>query len=135
MAFGEKNIFPIDVNPSKAVGIDLPLNGGNVFKPNFQTKDSIKTSLINFLLTNPGERYLNPIFGAGIRGYIFSQLETGNLDFLKEDVETKIQAFFPNISINQFEVLRDDDNNTIIIKFTYSILNTGLNDEITISFT
>jgi phage baseplate assembly protein W len=135
MAFGGKKISPIDLNVSKTVGIDLPLNGRGIFKPNFQTKDSIKSSLINFLLTNPGERYLNPLFGAGIKDYIFSQLETGRLDFLKEDVESKLNSSFPNISITKFEIFREDENNTITIKFTYDILNTGVEDGITISFT
>jgi hypothetical protein len=42
MAFGAQQIFPIDLDNSAAVGIDLPLNGPAVFKSNFQTKDAIK---------------------------------------------------------------------------------------------
>lgn len=135
MSFGAKQIFPIDQNVSKAVGIDLPLNGPAVFKSNFQTKDAIKSSLINFLLTNPGERYLNPNFGAGIRNFLFSQITNNNLDFLREDIEFKIQRFFSNIQIDTLEVLRGENPNEITLNFTYSIINTDLNDEITLSFT
>ena len=67
MAFDIKHQFPIDLDGRKAIGIDLPLNGEAVFKPNYQTKDAIKSSLINFFLTNPGERYLNPTFGGGVK--------------------------------------------------------------------
>ena len=42
MAFGAQQIYPDDLNPSKAIGIDLPLNGNAVFKSNFQTKDQAK---------------------------------------------------------------------------------------------
>lgn len=135
MAFGQQQIFPIDLNNSAAVGIDLPLNGPAVFKSNFQTKDAIKSDLINFLLTNPGERYLNPLFGAGLRDFIFSQISDGNLDFIQQDLQSKINANFPNIRLNEFEILRNDDTNTIIIRFTYSVVNTNLTDEITLSFT
>lgn len=135
MSFGDKNINPLDLNPSKAIGINLPLNGGGVFTPNFLTKDALKNNLINFLLTNPGERYMNPNFGAGMRDYIFSQIESGNLDFIKEDLEEKIKAFFPNISLNQIEIFQSLSENTITISFNYSIINTNLDDEITISFT
>lgn len=135
MAFGQQQIFPIDLNNSAAVGIDLPLNGPAVFKSNFQTKDAIKSDLINFLLTNPGERYLNPLFGAGLRDFIFSQISDGNLNFLKDDIQGKLETNFPNIRIDNLEVLRNDDINTILISFTYSIINTNLTDEVTLSFT
>jgi phage baseplate assembly protein W len=135
MAFGAQQIFPIDLDNSAAVGIDLPLNGPAVFKSNFQTKDAIKSDLINFLLTNPGERYLNPLFGAGLRDFIFSQISDGNLEFLKQDLQSKIQANFPNIRVDTLEVLRNDDINTITVSFTYSVINTNLTDEITLSFT
>lgn len=135
MAFGSQQIFPIDLDNSAAVGIDLPLNGPAVFKSNFQTKDAIKSDLINFLLTNPGERYLNPLFGAGLRDFIFSQISDGNLEFLKQDLQSKIQANFPNIRVDTLEVFRNDDTNSIRISFTYSIINTNLTDEVTLSFT
>ena len=135
MAFGAQQIFPIDLDNSAAVGIDLPLNGPAVFKSNFQTKDAIKSDLINFLLTNPGERYLNPLFGAGLRDFIFSQISDGNLEFLKQELQSKIQANFPNIRVDTLEVLRNDDINTITVSFTYSVINTNLTDEITLSFT
>jgi phage baseplate assembly protein W len=135
VAFGEKQIFPIDLDKSAAVGIDLPLNDPAVFKQNYQTKDAIKSSLINFLLTNPGERFLNPLFGAGLRDFLFSQITSNNLDFLREDLQSKINSLFPNISIDSLEVLRGDDLNSITIKFTYIIINTNLTDDITLSFT
>ncbi len=135
MAFGEKQIFPIDLNKSAAVGIDLPLNGPAVFKSNFQTKDAIKSSLINFLLTNPGERFLNPTFGAGLRDFLFTQITDNNLDFLREDLQSKITTLFPNIIINSLEILRGNDSHTITINFNYSIINTNLTDDITLSFT
>ena len=50
MAFGQQQIFPIDLNNSAAVGISLPFNGPAVFKSNYQTKDSIKYNLINFVI-------------------------------------------------------------------------------------
>jgi len=135
VAFGEKQIFPIDLDKSAAVGIDLPLNDPAVFKQNYQTKDAIKSSLINFLLTNPGERFLNPLFGAGLRDFLFSQITSNNLDFLRKDLQSKINSLFPNISIDSLEVLRGDDLNSITIKFTYIIINTNLTDDITLSFT
>ena len=54
MAFGSKQIFPEDLNPRKALGVDIPFNGEVAFSSNFLTKDAIKNNLINYFLTNPG---------------------------------------------------------------------------------
>lgn len=135
MAFGQQQIFPIDLNNSAAVGISLPFNGPAVFKSNYQTKDSIKYNLINFFLTNPGERPLNPTFGGGIRNFIFEQIYNDNIEFLLEDISLKVRNYFPNIQIEDLNVSRNENNNEISINFTYTVINTNIQDEINISFT
>lgn len=135
MAFNQQQIFPIDLDNSAAVGISLPFNGPAVFKSNYQTKDAIKYNLINFFLTNPGERPLNPNFGGGLRDFIFEQISNENIDFLLEDVSSKIGEYFPNVQIEDLNVLRNEDNNQITINFTYRVVNTNIQDEINISFT
>ena len=135
MAFNQQQIFPIDLNNSAAVGISLPFNGPAVFKSNYQTKDSIKYNLINFFLTNPGERPLNPTFGGGIRNFIFEQIYNDNIEFLLEDISLKVRNYFPNVQIEDLNVSRNEDNNEILIDFTYKVINTNIQDEINISFT
>jgi len=135
MAFGAKQIFPNDLRPRTAIGVDLPFNGAGVFVLNYTTKDAIKNNLINYFLTNPGERPANPTFGAGLRAYIFTQIESNNLDFIKEDIQQKLGSNFPNIAVNSVEVLGQEDYNTINIIIKYSVANTGINDELQLTFT
>jgi len=132
MAFNPQQIFPLDVNPNKAIGINIPFNAPSVFKSNFVTKDSIKNNLINFFLTNPGERYMNPTFGGGIRAFIFEQISSGNLDFLFEDISNKINIYFPNINIDNLEIFQVNNSNTIKIQLSYNISNTNIVDNIEI---
>ena len=134
MAFGAKQIFPNDLRPRVAIGVNLPLNGNAVFISNYQTKDSIKSNLINYFLTNPGERPANPTFGAGLRQYVFSQIDNGNLEFIKEDIQQKLGSNFPNVSVSSVEVLGQEDYNTINIVIKYSVINTGINDELQLTF-
>jgi phage baseplate assembly protein W len=134
MAFGAQQIYPQDLNVSQAIGINLPLNGPAVFKSNFQTKDAIKNNLINFFLTNPGERYLNPEFGGGLRAFIFEQISNNSIQNLNEDITNKLQENFSNINIDKLNILREDDNNTIIVSLTYSVPNTNIKDNIKIQF-
>tara|TARA_R110002020_G_scaffold17_4_gene153 strand:+ start:931 stop:1335 length:405 start_codon:yes stop_codon:yes gene_type:complete len=134
MAFGAQQIYPQDLNVSQAIGIELPLNGPAVFKSNYQTKDAIKNNLINFFLTNPGERYLNPELGGGLRAFIFEQILNNSIQTLNEDITVKLQENFPNVNVDKLEILREDDNNTIIVSLTYSVPNTNIKDNIKIQF-
>ena len=134
MAFGATRIFPNDQRPRVAIGFNLPMNEGGVFTPNYQTKDAIKANLINYFLTNPGERPGNPEFGAGLRAYIFTQITEGGLDYIKDDIQLKIQNFFPNVIIQEITVLPTESQNTIQINITYSVSDTGIDDSLTLSF-
>ena len=61
MAFGAIQQFPNDTRPRVGIGVNIPFNEGGVFTPNYTTADSIKNNLINYFLTNPGERPGNQI--------------------------------------------------------------------------
>ena len=135
MAFGAKQIFPNDTKARVAIGINLPLNGRAVFDSNYQTKDAIKSNLINYFLTNPGERNANPTFGAGLRNFLFEQITNNNLDFLEENIQEKIKNYFPNIEVGDVELTSNKDKNEIKITITYSVTNTGISDELELSFT
>lgn len=134
MAFGATRIFPNDQRPRVAIGFNLPMNEGGVFTPNYQTQQAIKANLINYFLTNPGERIGNPSFGAGLREYIFSQVDSQDLDYIKDDIQEKIKGNFPNIILDEITVLPANTANTIQINITYHVQDTGINDELTLSF-
>lgn len=132
MAFNPKKIYPIDLVPSKAVGVSLPFNGNAVFKPTFTTKDAIRANLINFLLTGPGEKVFNTSFGAGIRNFVFQQISTESTEEVAAYIEAIIQKYFPNIQ-GTVEIKTSPDYNTVFISINYSIVNTGLNDTVQLS--
>ena len=134
MAFDAQQIFPIDFDKSAAVGVDIPFNAPGVFRPNYTTKAAIKNNLINYFLTNPGERPLNPSFGGGLRAFIFQQITTDNLDFLEERIQQDLNIFFPNVAVGNLEILRQEDLNTITVSLTYNVINTNINDTLEIDF-
>ena len=86
MAFGARRVYPNDVRPRVASGVDLPFSEPGVFTPNYLTRDAVKNNLINYLLTNPGERIENPSLGAWLREYIFTQIDNQDFTFIKEDL-------------------------------------------------
>jgi len=134
MAFGAQRIFPNDQRPSVAIGFNLPMNEGGVFTPNYQTKEAIKNNLINYFLTNPGERPGNPTFGAGLRAFIFTQIDSQDFDYIKDDIQGKLKDYFPNVIVNEVSVTPARGENTIQINITYNVADTNINDALTLSF-
>ena len=134
MAVGVRKRFPNDIRQRVGIGVDIPFNAGGVFTPNYETKKAIRNNLINFFLTNPGERPANPSFGGGLRNFIFEQLAEDNVEFLKEDIENKLQTEFADVVVGEVNVISNQDQNEIVVNITYAVANTGIEDEINLSF-
>ena len=127
-------IFPNDLRPSVGIGVDIPFNKPGVFTSNFQTKDAIKNNLINYFLTNTGERFMNPTFGGGLREFLFEQITQGNIDSLEEDIQQSLDIYFSNIIIEDLSLTSDSEKHTVNISLKYSVANTNINDNIDIEF-
>jgi phage baseplate assembly protein W len=134
MAFGAKKIFPIDTKPGTAVGVSLPFNAPNTFFSTYTTQDAIRNNLLNYLLTNTTERYLNVDFGANLRQFIFEHITTDNINNLKNSIQQLINYYFPNIKVEKIDILQYPDTNEIEISLYYSIIDTGINDRVQITF-
>jgi phage baseplate assembly protein W len=134
MAYGAKKIFPIDTQPGTAVGVSIPFNAPNVFSSTYTTKDAIKNNLLNFFLTNKTERYLTPNFGANLRAFIFEQITNGNIEGLKEDIQSQLSLYFPNVIVASLNIFQNPDDNEITVELKYNVRDTGISDQLQISF-
>ena len=134
MAYRISDISPIDLQQSVAVGISLPFNGTTGFNSTYTTADQLKTNIISFLLTNRGERLFQPNFGADLRRFIFEQISDITLSDLEEIFNEKIEAQFPQVRITNTNIEAKEDQNEINISFSYRVINTNIQDEITIAF-
>ena len=132
MPFNPQSINPVDLNPNVAVGVNIPFSGPAVFTQNYLTGQAIKNNIINFFLTNPGERPLNPTFGGGLRAFIFEQINENNLDGLKENISFQIKNIFPSILVTSLNIIRNDDTNSITVQLKYSVANSNINDNLTL---
>jgi len=124
--------YPIDSIARRAVGFSLPFNGPAVFNPTFTTRAQTKSNLINYLLTNRGERVFNPNFGADLRNLVFENILDRTTDELKERIQNDINNYFPNVVVAEIKFNNQPDNNTINFTLTYDIVNFGITDEINI---
>lgn len=132
MAFGAKKIYPIDRIPSKAVGVSLPFNKNAVFGSTYTTKDAIRNNLINFFLTSPGERVFNPTFGQSLRRYVFEQINQATTGDIENYILSSLEKYFPDIQ-GTVEIKTTPDFNMLTVSLYYTILNTGISDNIQIT--
>ena len=123
---------PQDVGQARGIGISVLFNNGtNVFNQTFTTKDQVKSNLINYILTDKGERFFNPTFGGNLRASLF-QPDT-DFDNVAARLETEIYAYVPNIIIKNIGIKKFSDENTVNIVLSYSINNQDDNLVINVS--
>lgn len=108
----------------KPIGIDLPIRRGKQggFQQTFTTQEAIKSNLKNFLLTNFGERPLNPTFGNNLRKFVFEQDVESTKIQIEELVRTSVVENFPSISIEDFVFENITDDNRITFSITFSLI-------------
>jgi phage baseplate assembly protein W len=134
MAFNVQQINPLDLQPSVGVGVSIPFTSDQVFTTTYTTKDAIKTNLINYFLTEQGERFFNPELGAGLRAVLFSQMTEDTQDQVEYIVRTGLATWFPNVVVRELLTQISPDTNTFTLFLKYSIANTNIQDELLINF-
>ena len=87
MAYNIRNIDIVDLRPSTGVGVSLPFSNRTAFTTVYTTKEQLKYNIINYLLTDRGERIFNPTFGAGLRSRLFEQITQESNDSLKMSIQ------------------------------------------------
>ena len=92
----------------KEIGIGLDFLPNSVFTSTYTTNQSTKNQLINYLLTNPGERPFSPYFGAGLKSLVFEQnVDLDSLeDSLKEGIEKAALVIDQGLALKKLEALK-----------------------------
>jgi phage baseplate assembly protein W len=90
--------------------------------------------LINFLLTDKGERVLNPDFGIGLRSLLFEQATQDTKDQIDYLIRKGIADWFPELVVNTLTITTTPDTNTVTIYMKYNVNQTNIQDELLINF-
>jgi phage baseplate assembly protein W len=126
------SLNPQDVGQKRGIGINVLFNNDtSVFNQTFTTKDQVKANLINYILTNKGERFFDPSFGGDLRASLFEP--DTSFDTVVARLETEIYAYVPNIIIRDIKIKKYSDENLVNIILDYSINNQNDNLVINVS--
>ena len=95
--------------------------------------DVVKQNLKNILLTNPGERVMDPEFGVGISLFLF-ELKGTFEDTLRDRVYRQVAKYATYVNLDDVE-LRGEQEESVSITLHYSIPGINTNDTLTTAVT
>lgn len=156
MAYNVRKIQPVDLEGRKVIGVKLPFGGtystsydqglslskgrrsrgtrSVIFVPTYQTKDAIRTNLLNYFMTAKGERYFNRQFGNELLNSLFEHDTPERRQIILDQTKKDLQIWFPRVQVITLE-LSSLDENDLQLHLKYAIKETNTIDELTINLT
>ena len=115
---------------STGLAVQLPLTQDNIdgFYLLIQDYTTLaRQNLTMLLLTNPGERIMDPNFGVGLRRYLFSLNAPSTFSTLRGNIDNQVQKYLPFIGIEDVKVqhpaaLSGDVANTANVMIYFRII-------------
>ena len=86
-------------------------------------EDAVKDAIRNLLLTDRGERPMQPFLGGSIREMLFENLTPGTLKLIQERVESTIKTYEPRAELIDVTVTSTFDDNTVGVRIQFYIVN------------
>ncbi len=125
-------VNPLDLQGNIAIGVSLPFN--KPFTSTYTTKDQIKSNLLNLLLTDIGERVMNPNFGTLLRRFLFEGISGSNIEILRENILSSINIYIPQITVLEINIVPNIDYNLVELGVNYILNISNTPDQVTVQF-
>ena len=91
--------------------------------------ETLRQNLNTLVLTNPGERVMEPVFGVGLEKFLFERFTESTYASIQEAIVEQVKTYMPQIAIKNFEVSTDGiDNSELRILIEYVITPLGTTD-------
>jgi|TARA_R110000796_G_scaffold38479_1_gene96851 phage baseplate assembly protein W len=86
-------------------------------------EDAVKEAIINLLLTDRGERLMQPNIGGNLRAMLFENITPGTLTMIEDQVRTTLDIYEPRAEIIDVLVTSNIDDNVVKIQVHFYISN------------
>lgn len=86
-------------------------------------EDAVKEAMRNLILTDRGERLMQPNLGAGIRELLFENLTPATLELIKDRVRSTLEVYEPRADIIDVIVAGSLDENEVYVTVRFYINN------------
>lgn len=119
---------------AQGISVSLPLvydKQDGPFKLNKTIQESVKQNFKNLILTNKGERIMDPLFGVGVYSYLFENYSQATQSIINAEVVSQVNKYLPFITIQQLLLNETSTNlNQFYIYIKYSINSLDVLDEL-----
>lgn len=89
----------------------------------YVNEKSVKESLRNLILTNRGERLMDPTKGCGIQKMIFDNLTPDKVIVMRELIKETIENYEPRVSIIDIDILSGYDDGRVVVTLLFNVIN------------
>lgn len=95
-----------DLRKDVAIGIKIPFltKAGVLFDQSYSTEDQLLTNLKNLILTQPGERIMQPQFGTYLREALFEPNDATLRSRLDSNIRFAIGYWLPYVTITSLDI-------------------------------
>ena len=115
---------------SSGLSVALPLTVSDVFGAynlNTNFKQLAVQNLKMLILTNPGERMMDPAFGVGLRQFIFNQNTPDTYSNITTAIQRQVEAYLPFINIENIQYTTPENNpdlfpNDLVVVINFTIV-------------
>lgn len=97
-----------------------PISGELALK---RDEEAVKESIKNLILTDKGERLMQPYIGGNIRAMLFENNTPAVIKMIQEQVKTTIETYEPRASLLEVVVTSAIDDNTVNVDIYFYINN------------
>jgi len=106
--------------------LPLSLDPSDGYSLNKTYKEMVKQNMKMIILTAPGERIMDPLFGVGLRNYLFEQNHPSVYAEIEAKIHQQIKKYIGFVEVLDISFNTEDPNsgivqNTLYVKLTYRI--------------
>ena len=109
-----KKPYIVDRDENIFIGIDLPFRksdtGEGWFASTTTTIDAVKNNIRNLLLTNKGERYIQPRLGLNLRRFLFEQFDEDAKSLIQSEILDTFSFWLPFVKIRDLKISMDEND-------------------------
>tara|TARA_Y100000034_G_C6906655_1_gene420984 strand:+ start:2932 stop:3300 length:369 start_codon:yes stop_codon:yes gene_type:complete len=110
-----------------ALPLELDFNDGYTMLKSI--RNLIKQNFKMLLLTNPGERIMEPDFGVGLKRYLFENYGSGVEADINNKIRQQVRIYLPIVKIQSIKFgTSNPDDSLLGILISYSIPDIGARD-------
>ena len=120
---------------AEGLSIALPLSldeKDGPYKSNMTLDEVAQQNIKMIVLTNPGERVMEPDFGVGITSYLFEQESPLLVRRIKKRIGDQVERYAPFVKVRQLNINIDSDNGFLSVEIRYAVPAGGIVSDLTI---